>query len=168
MKLWVLLALGACLQAAAAEPARPAEGIAPPKRLPDPVVRDMVVPPAADPVSTTALPRELRRAVVADAAKFLEVAESSVVLTRAEQVTWPDGALGCPRPGMSYSQALVPGFRVVARSVERQVVYHTDSRASVVRCAEPVPLRGQRPADGAPGNDAQPRTQPPVPVAPDR
>lgn len=167
MKLWVLLALGACLQAAAAEPARPAEGIAPPKRLPDPVVRDMVVPPA-EPVSTTALPRELRRAVVADAAKHLDVPESSVVLTRAEQVNWPDGALGCPRPGMSYSQALVPGFRIVARSVERQLVYHTDSRGTVVRCDEPVPLRGQRPADGAPGNDAQPRTQPPVPVAPDR
>jgi hypothetical protein len=167
MKLWVLLALGAGLSAGASEPTRPAEGIAPPKRLPDPVVRDMVVPPA-EPVSTTALPRELRRVVVADAAKHLNVPESSVVLTHAEQVTWPDGSLGCPRAGMSYTQALVPGFRVVARSVERQLVYHTDSRGNAVRCDQPIPLRGQRPADGAPGNDAQPRTQPPTPVAPDR
>lgn len=167
MKPWALLVLGAVLQAAASEPARPAEGIAPPKRLPDPVVRDMTVPPA-EPVPTTALPRELRRAVVADAAKHLGVAESSVVLTRAEQVNWPDGSLGCPRAGMSYTQALVPGFRVVARSVERQLVYHTDAHAKVIRCDEPIPLRGQRPADGAPGNDAQPRTQPPVPSAPDR
>jgi hypothetical protein len=167
MRLWVLLALGAALQVMAAEPVRPAEGIAPPKRLPDPVVSNMTVP-AADPVSITNLPRELRRVVVADAARYLNVAESSVVLTRAEQVTWSDGALGCPQPGMAYTQALVPGFRVVARSVERQLTYHTDAGARAIRCDEPLPARGQRPPDGAPGNDAQPRTQPPVPVAPDR
>lgn len=167
MRLWVLLVLGAGLQAGAAAPSWAAEGIAPPKRLPDPVVNTLAVS-AAEPVSITSLPRELRRAVVGDAAKHLSVPESSVVLSRAEKVTWGDAALGCPRPGMTYTQAQVTGFRVVARSAERELVYHTDSGVKAIRCDEPLPIRGQRPADGAPGNDAQPRTQPPVPTAPDR
>ena len=35
------------------------------------------------------------------------------VLVSAEAVTWPNGALGCPKPGMSYTQAVVDGMRVV-------------------------------------------------------
>jgi hypothetical protein len=168
-KVLLLLLLGAGLQATAAEPGRPAEGIAPPTRLPDPVVNTMTVPATeATPVTVATLPRELRRVVVADAAKHFNVSENSVVLTGAEQVTWSDGSLGCPRSGMSYTQALVPGYRLVARTAERELVYHTDSSGRAVRCEEPVPARGQRPPDGAPGNDAQPRTQPPTPAAPDR
>lgn len=163
---WVLLLL-AGIPVFAAEPVAPGQGIAPPKRLPDPIVATMPVPTGA-PVNVASLPRELRTVVVADVAKHLNVSTNSVVLARAEQVTWSDGALGCPQPGMSYSQALVPGYRVVARTAERELVYHTDARTHAVRCEERLPLRGQRPADGAPGNDAQPRTQPPTPVAPDR
>ena len=35
------------------------------------------------------------------------------VLVSAEAVTWPNGALGCPKPGTSYTQAVVDGMRVV-------------------------------------------------------
>ncbi|MEV4687364.1 hypothetical protein [Microbacterium sp. LWH3-1.2] len=34
-------------------------------------------------------------------------------LVSAEAVTWNNGALGCPSPGVSYTQALVDGMRVV-------------------------------------------------------
>ena len=166
-KAWVILGLAAALQVSAAEPAAPSQAIAPPKRIPDPVTQSMQVP-AGEPVSSASLPRELRQVVVADAAKHLNVPENSVVLTRAEQVTWGDGSLGCPQPGMSYTQALVPGYRLVAQSTQHQLVYHTDSGRRAVRCEEPLPVRGQRPPDGAPGNDAQPRTQPPPTATPDR
>ena len=33
----------------------------------------------------------------------------------AEAVTWPDSSLGCPSPGVSYTQALVDGMRVIVR-----------------------------------------------------
>jgi hypothetical protein len=166
---WILLALGLGLQAMAVEPARTAEGIAPPKRIPDPVTNAGIVG-TTDPVSTASLPRELRRALVADAARYFNVPENQVVLTRAEKVTWSDAALGCPQPEMGYTQATVDGYRVVARADAREAVYHTNtgSNPNLVRCKEALPVRGQRPPDGAPGNDAQPRTQPPVPAAPDR
>ncbi|MGC3955418.1 MAG: hypothetical protein QM804_14420 [Propionicimonas sp.] len=41
-------------------------------------------------------------------------------LVSAEAVTWPDSSLGCPSPGVSYTQALVDGLRVVVRVAERQ------------------------------------------------
>jgi hypothetical protein len=57
-----------------------------------------------------------------------------VVLVRAEQVTWSDGSLGCPQPGTMYTQALVPGFRVIAKSPSGELVYHSDVRGNVVTC----------------------------------
>ena len=128
--------LSTALPACAADPPRkdPAlpTGVAPPTRIPR--VASLPVEPAGEPVATTALPRELRRAVAADAAKRLQVAARQVVLTAAERVTWADASLGCPEPGKMYTQALVPGFRVVARAPSGQLVYHTDERARFATC----------------------------------
>ena len=41
------------------------------------------------------------------------VPADSVALVSARSVTWNDGALGCPQPGQSYTQAQVPGMQVV-------------------------------------------------------
>jgi len=78
---------------------------------------------------------------VADAAKRFRVAEDSVVLASAEQVTWSDGSLGCPAPGQSYMQVLVPGYRVTAATAAGRMLYHTDMRGNVATCA--LPLRAQ-------------------------
>jgi len=110
----------------------PPTGRAPPTRVPN---MDIQAPgPAGEQIATAAMPSEIRRAVVADAAKRFGVAESSVVLTGAEKVTWPDGALGCPEPGMMYTQAQVPGYRVAAKTSGGELYYHTDARRSVVSC----------------------------------
>jgi len=157
MMLTVLAATAAC-----ATDARPKGGVAPPTRIPDP--EEAVLAPAGQQVSTTAIPREVRRAVVADAAKRFNVAESAVVLTRAEQVTWPDGSLGCPEPGRMYTQMLVDGFRVSAKTTEGELLYHTDSRGNVANCASGKPH--QRPVDSA-REAVTPRAEPP-PTTPDR
>ena len=44
---------------------------------------------------------------------------SDLTVESQEGVTWPDGSLGCPEPGMMYTQALVEGYRVVIRAGER-------------------------------------------------
>jgi hypothetical protein len=137
-------------------------GVAPPTRIPDPV--EAVVAPTGQQVSTTVIPREVRHAVVADAAKRFNVAESAVVLVRAEQVTWPDGSLGCPQPGRMYTQMLVEGFRLAAKTAEGELTYHTDGRGNVVTCASG--MAGQRPVDAA-RKGVEPRTGPP-PQTPDR
>jgi hypothetical protein len=117
----------------------PPRVIAPPTRIPNP--EDITMLPEGRAVSTAVIPREVRRAVVADAAKRFKVAESAVVLTRAEQLDWPDASLGCPEPGKVYTQMLVPGFRVVAKTTEGEMLYHTDTHGTARNCA----LVGVRP-----------------------
>lgn len=132
LKVLILAGLLATLACAAEQPPAP-RGIAPPKRLPD--VETFTPLPAGEPVATAQIPREVRRAVVADAAKRFKVAESAVVLARAERLTWSDGSLGCPEPGRMYTQMLVPGFRMVAVTTAGELTYHTDSQGGVVSCA---------------------------------
>jgi hypothetical protein len=60
----------------------------------------------------------------ADLATRLGVQADELEVVSAEEVTWPDGSLGCPEPGMSYTQALVDGSKVVLGHDERVYVYH--------------------------------------------
>ena len=41
------------------------------------------------------------------------------LLSRTKNVTWPDGSLGCPEPGNSYTQALVEGYQIGLRHDDR-------------------------------------------------
>ena len=160
---------------AGGDPTQSPRRIAPPQRIPAPVAR--TVEPVGTPIATASIPREVRRAVVADAARRFEVSESAVVLSAAEQVTWSDGSLGCPQPGMSYTQALVPGFRLMASTSAGRMLYHTDSRGNVVTCASPTGARGTGIGTGTgtgidtgtgTGTGSEPRTQPPEKTAPSR
>jgi hypothetical protein len=114
-------------------PTRPATGVAPPTRVPEAIGPGPSA--AGESVSISSVPRDTRRAVVADAARRFDVAESSVVLARAERVSWPDSSLGCPEPGGLYTQAVVPGYRLVAKTSEGEMVYHTDRHDHVASCA---------------------------------
>jgi hypothetical protein len=50
---------------------------------------------------------------LADLAHRLAVDAAAIVVVSSEDVTWSDGSLGCPEPGMRYTQALVNGTRVI-------------------------------------------------------
>lgn len=153
--------LGGAVSAGAQEstlPSRPVfprdTGVAPPTRVPD---ADIVAPlPAGTPVTTAAVPKTVRRAVVADAARRFGVAESAVVLVRAEQVTWSDGSLGCAEPGGIYTQNLVPGFLIVARTGAGELAYHTDSRSLVKSCGAGRPGPARKLSDKVPVRGSQP------------
>jgi hypothetical protein len=112
--------------------AQQASPVMPPTRLP--YVTESEGGPAGIPVASASVPRAVRRAVVADAARRFKVDESAVVLVRAEQVTWPDASLGCPEPGMAYTQMLVAGFRIVAKTTEGELTYHADERGRIALC----------------------------------
>jgi len=134
----IVFALFAAATAGTALPAcsgTPAGSIAPPARIPYPVNTSQI--PAGTPVAVSAIPKRLRSAVVDDAAKRFAVPASAVVLTRAERVTWPDGSLGCAEPGHIYTQALVSGFRLVARTSAGEFLYHTDEGDRFVSCLPP-------------------------------
>lgn len=83
-------------------------------------------------------------AALADAVRQTGMDRSKLSVARAEMVTWRDGSLGCPQPGMQYMQALVPGFRVRIQAGDRVLDYHASSRGSLALCpagraVEPLP-----------------------------
>jgi hypothetical protein len=72
--------------------------------------------------------------VLADAAKETGMDRDALEVLSAEAVTWPDGSLGCPEPGVMYTQALVPGYRIRIRAGERTLNYHANRRGYFVLC----------------------------------
>lgn len=68
----------------------------------------------------------------------------AVSVVEAELVTWPDGSLGCPEEGETYTQALVDGYRIVVEVDGRQVQYHGAEEERPFRCDDPRPPAGER------------------------
>lgn len=89
------------------------------------------------------------RAAVEDAARRTGSDVANWAVEKAEPVTWRDGALGCPQPGVLYTQALVPGYRIIVRSGGIRLDYHASLRGTPVLCPagqaqEPLPADGVR------------------------
>ena len=57
-------------------------------------------------------------------AEHLGIESDAVTVVQAVAVTWPDGSLGCPEPGMMYTQALVDGTFVLLEAGGVQYQYH--------------------------------------------
>ena len=72
--------------------------------------------PGEKPSGTIALPTSVIEPVVAEVAKLAGVPADQVTVISAEEVTFSDGSLGCPQPGMVYTQALVDGYKIVAEA----------------------------------------------------
>ena len=76
---------------------------------------------------------------LADAAQRSGVPQDRLRVVRALAVTWPDGSLGCPQPGFSYTQALVPGWQVSialpsSAASSPALQYHGSHRGGWLHC----------------------------------
>jgi len=76
----------------------------------------------------------LTESVLDDAAKRTGLDRAALVVESAAAVTWADGSLGCPEPGMNYTMALVPGYRIRVRAGEQLLDYHSSRRGYYVLC----------------------------------
>jgi hypothetical protein len=63
---------------------------------------------------TIQLPASIIDPVIAEIARDAGVPIDRVRVILAEAVTFADGALGCPVPGIAYPQVQVDGFKIVA------------------------------------------------------
>jgi hypothetical protein len=104
-------------------------------------------PPAVEEKIVTKTPAAMIEAALDDAANRSTTARADIKVISEEAVTWPDGSLGCPQPGMLYTQALVPGYRIVLQAGEQTLNYHAMSRGKPVFCpasrvTAPVPGQG--------------------------
>jgi hypothetical protein len=71
---------------------------------------------------------------VSDLADRLDVDASEIDVVSVEEVTWPDGSLGCPRPGMNYTQALVDGELIVLAVDGTEHEYHAGRGGEAFYC----------------------------------
>jgi hypothetical protein len=70
---------------------------------------------------------------ISDLATRLGVPSSEIKVVTQETVTWPDGGLGCPQPGINYNQVQVDGLRIVLRHAGTTYEYHT-GQSRLVLC----------------------------------
>lgn len=84
---------------------------------------------------TGEVPDDLMASVLADAETRSGSDRSDMTVLRAEAVTWQDGSLGCPEPGMSYTQALVDGYWVELMAGEETLDYRLSSEGGIKFCA---------------------------------
>jgi len=97
-------------------------------------------------------------------ANDLGTSPDAVAVVSIEETEWPDSSLGCPQPGMSYTQATVPGYVVVLEAGGTQYTYHTGREDGVVRCDQPAaPAVPSPPSPPAPPGVPPPPPPPPVP-----
>ena len=80
------------------------------------------------------VPDELLAAILADAAQRAGVSTEEIEVTAANAVTFTDGSLDCPEPGMMYTQALVDGYRIVVEVAEEELDYRVGSGGSFRLC----------------------------------
>ncbi|WBQ08158.1 hypothetical protein [Kribbella sp. CA-293567] len=82
--------------------------------------------PASPPSSPTPAPEsEVVAQARADLANRLGIEPAQVTVVSSAEITWPDGSLGCPKPGMSYTQALIEGTQTVLEAGGTRYAYHS-------------------------------------------
>lgn len=88
----------------------------------------------ASPPMTGEVPDGFLAAVVEDAAGRANVGSEQLEVMRAEAVEWPDGSLGCPRPGELYVQVVVSGYWVEIAGPDQTFDYRLDESGSFRLC----------------------------------
>ena len=134
-----VLALSAC-----------AGGESPDASSPGPSDRPTRTDPVVEPVASESapgvvgeVPDDILDRILADASDRTGAAAEAIEVTRAEAVTWSDGSLDCPEPGMLYTQALVDGYDVVLDAAGTELDYRATTNGDYRLCESPG-----RPAGG--------------------
>ena len=101
----------------------------------DPVIPGEQVTPGDLSLPVTGeVPASLLEDIRADLAQRSGVTQEAILVIRDQAVTWSDGSLGCPQPGVFYTQALVPGYWVVLQVQEKQYDYRASTRGYFFLC----------------------------------
>ena len=71
---------------------------------------------------------------VADLATRLKIDASNIETMSAQSVSWPDGGLGCPQPGMAYTQVMVDGSLIQLSVNGTTYSYHSGGSRAPFLC----------------------------------
>lgn len=80
-----------------------------------------------------------------DLAGRLSIKADQIVLTDFQEIAWPDSSLGCPQPGMAYTQAIVDGIAIQFQVNDRVYSYHGDGNHPPFLCERIGPIGPMEP-----------------------
>jgi len=80
------------------------------------------------------VPDEILEKIITDLVERTNTEKQKIKVIRSESVTWNDGALGCPKPGMFYTQALVKGYWVILQINEISYDYRVSDSGYFTLC----------------------------------
>lgn len=95
---------------------------------------------AAPAEATGEVPQQILSVFRDDLARRALVKPETITLVSATEQQWPDGSMGCAKPGEMYTQMIVPGYRVVLQAAGEKFAYHSDQRGNFVVCANGLAL----------------------------
>ena len=81
-------------------------------------------------------PEAVVQTALQTSADELGVSTDDLTVVAAERRDWPDSSLGCPQPGLAYSQIVTPGWLVTVETNDgaSEVHVHTDMASRGVIC----------------------------------
>ena len=91
-----------------------------------------------EPSPANPYPSNLVKQAQQDLATRLNIAIKEIELVSFEDVVWPDGSLGCPQPGMAYTQVMVEGYRIILKHGGQVYTYHGGGGSPPFLCQNPV------------------------------
>ncbi|MGD2159362.1 MAG: hypothetical protein PVG32_20970, partial [Anaerolineales bacterium] len=94
------------------------------------------------------VPQDLLDAILSDLQERHDIDPEAVTIIRAESITWSDGSLGCPQPGVMYTQALVDGYWIVLEVDGKQYDYRASQSGYFTLCGEGLPKLLTPPVEG--------------------
>lgn len=74
------------------------------------------------------------KGALSELASRVGVSESDINVRDARSVQWGSGAIGCPKPGMNYTQAIVPGMLLLLEANGTVYHYHGEAGRSLFYC----------------------------------
>ena len=98
--------------------------------IPAPILKEETKPVKGE------VPQGILDRILKEAGALAKVPRDQLVIVRAEAVVWNDGSLGCPEPGMQYTQALVNGYWVVIDAAGKTYDFRVGRGGSFRLCPE--------------------------------
>ena len=105
---------------------------------------ERVSPTESTPPVTGEAPSELLDSILKDLADRSGASLEEIKVIQDQFVVWNDGSLGCPKPGMMYTQALVSGYRVVLAVGDRKYDYRAAESGYFFICESGLPYIAPR------------------------
>ena len=102
-------------------------------KLPERVPPSQVVTPI-----TGEVPAELLDSIFKDLSERVGTAFEHISVIQAQEIVWNDGSLGCPQPGMFYTQVLVNGYWVILEIDGKKFDYRATDKGYFFLCEDGI------------------------------